>query len=221
MNMHLSTIYDPFDSWQDDCLEYKSNQSYEIKFSRIGSFLVYNPSIVHMSPSKFLFAGRLTWQESPECAELQGAKELYYCMRAFPTKDSTVFGEFDENSCTATITKETLLKDGLTSTALGYITGWFHGSGWYDTKLLLPIDITALRSIHTTSLNSVIVATQRSERIRPEKIRKLIHTIVDGSIMLQMMFIGARNRNTNTVTFSRAIYIDGFPEDWATPFSIM
>ena len=219
--MHLSTIYDPFDSWQDDCLEYKSNQSYEIKFSRIGSFLVYNPSIVHMSPSKFLFAGRLTWQESPECAELQGAKELYYCMRAFPTKHSTIFGEFNENSCTATITKETLLKDGLTSTALGYITGWFHGSGWYDTKLLLPIDTTALRSNQTSYLNSIIVATQRSERIRPGKFRELIHTIIEGQIMFQMMFIGARNRNTGTLTFSRAIYIDGTPEDWATPLSIM
>lgn len=213
-------IRDPFDVWHDNYIDFKPNQSYDLDFLRIGSYVVYNPSIVNFSPSKFLFAGRLTWQDNPECAQLRGATELYYCMRAYKWRDATILGIFDENYCTATIMEDRVLKDGLTLTALGYITGWFHGSAWFDTKLLLPIDFMTLRSTRASSLNSVIVATQRTELLRSEHFRKF-NIVVDGRILFQIMYIGARNRVTSTITFSRAIYIDDFQEDWATSYSIM
>ena len=185
---------------------------------------MYNPSIVYLNHSKYIFVGRLTWQDNPECAGIHGAKELYYCMRVYKSRDQSVIGYFDEKNCVATVGAQTLLADGRTATVLGTIKGWFQGAGWFDSKLLLPMDAAALQSSGGTAavLQALLMTSQRSERISAEALasKMPLHDWAAGeSTLTQMLFMAARQSATGAVTFSRAIYYDDGPLDWATKFS--
>lgn len=149
-------------------------------------------------------------------------------MRTFKSRDQSIIGLFDEKLCVATIESQTLLADGRTTTALGSITGWFQGAGWFDTKLLLPTDVAALQSspgkAGAAVLQAVLLTSQRSERISAEAIASklpLHDWAAGGNTLTQMLYMAARQSGTGAVTFSRAIYYDDGPFDWATKFSFV
>lgn len=219
---------DLFDVWNSNVIDFQPNQnmSYLSKVLRIGSYVMYNPSIVHLNHSKYIFVGRLTWQDNPECAGIRGAKELYYCMRVNKSRDQSVIGYFDEKNCVATVGAQTLLADGRTTTVLGTIKGWFQGAGWFDSKLLLPTDAAALHSSGGAAavLQALLMTSQRSERITAAALASKVpfHDWAAGeSTLTQMLYMAARQSATGAVTFSRALYYDDRPLDWATKFSFV
>jgi len=192
-------------------------------FQKVTASWFYNPSIAHLG-DKMLYAGRLTWQYNTDCNMMTTPRSLYYCNMASVqrTNDYSLFGTFQINECEVNLQPWNLHSNGTTETLFGNIKNWYGGSGWYDSKLIVPPDHIMTEN-HSALSNVLIITAQKSQILLIDNLIDLDIFEKDATILTQLMYITAVNTaskssSSGPISFAVALYFDEGASDWTTPF---